>query len=240
MPDPGAGIGTEQFQKWEKETGIPYLSARAEYADRYGATVRAAAKWRQVSILMTILCLVFGVMMIWLASQNKVVPYIVQVDKHGYTVTIKPAKGTSNVDQRVIIAQLARTVTDFRTVVSDNSAQKKLVESVYANVAKGSNAENTISAKYQDENPYLMAMEKKQTRQVTIKSIVPYESSSRSGTSWQILWTEETMSNGMVVAASQWRAIIQIAITPVRELEAVIRNPIGVYFTEISMARDIA
>ena len=35
----------------------PYLSARKEYGDRYGSAVKDAARWRQISIFMLMLCL---------------------------------------------------------------------------------------------------------------------------------------------------------------------------------------
>ncbi|MBQ7576744.1 MAG: hypothetical protein IJT21_00595 [Synergistaceae bacterium] len=41
----------------------PYLSARKEYGDRYGSAVKDAARWRQISIFMVMLCLVFGALM---------------------------------------------------------------------------------------------------------------------------------------------------------------------------------
>ena len=37
----------------------PYLSARKEYGDRYGSAVKDAARWRQISIFMVMLCLLF-------------------------------------------------------------------------------------------------------------------------------------------------------------------------------------
>ena len=70
----------------------PYLAARKEYGDRYDSSVQYAARLRQISIFMVMLCLAFGAIMMWLASQNKVIHYIVQVDKHGYAVAIKSAQ----------------------------------------------------------------------------------------------------------------------------------------------------
>lgn len=224
----------------KRESGNPYLEARKEYEDRYGSVIKAAARWRQISILMAFLCLAFGAMMIWLASQNKVVPYIVQVDEHGYSVAIKSAMEGAATDQRVVIAQLARAIMDFRTVITDGKAQKKLIDSVYACIARDSAAATTVGIYYRDNNPYTLVKEKKQARQVTIRNVVPYESSGGKGKSWLVLWTENTTADGRIVETAQWRAIVQIVISPVRDLESVIVNPLGIYITEISIARDIA
>ena len=114
----------------------PYLSARKEYSDRYGSAVKDAARWRQISILMVLLCLAFGGTMMWLASQNKVVPYIVQVDKQGYAVAIKSAREGSTADTRVVVAALGGFFVNFKTVVTDVASQRRMVNDQFLNITK--------------------------------------------------------------------------------------------------------
>ena len=215
----------------------PYLSARKEYSDRYGSAVKDAARWRQISILMVMLCIAFGVAMMWLASQNKVVPYIVQVDKHGYAVTIKSAQEGSVADTRVVVAALGGFFVNFKTVVTDVASQRRMLNDVYSYLAKNSSAETAVSQYYKEHNPFVATQDKREyTVQVEIRSIV------RSGgddKSWQILWTEEKVDQGAVIESSEWRAIVSVAISPVRELAEVLKNPLGIYITEINMAQDI-
>ena len=219
-----------------KEQENPYLSARKEYGDRYGSAVRDAARWRQISILMVALCFAFGAVMMWLAAQNKVVPYIVQVDKHGY-VAIKSSQEGSVADTRVIVASLGGFVVNFKTVVTDLSAQRRMVNDAYAYLAKGSSAEGAVSHWYQEHNPFVAAQDKRQPiTQVEIRSIVRAGKDDRS---WQILWSEERLDQGNVIGRTDWRAIVSIAVSPVRELGEVIKNPLGIYITEINMAQDI-
>ena len=68
---------------------------------------------------MVMLCLAFGATMMWLASQNKVVPCIVQVDKQSYTVAIKSAREGYIADTRVIVAALRGFLVNFKTVITD-------------------------------------------------------------------------------------------------------------------------
>ena len=110
----------------------PYLSARKEYGDRYGSSVKDAARWRQISFFLVMLCVAFGGLMMWLASQNKVIPYIVQVDKHGYAVAIKSSEKGAIADTRVIVATLGGFFVNFKTVVTDMSSQKRMVNEVYS------------------------------------------------------------------------------------------------------------
>ncbi|MBR2209415.1 MAG: conjugal transfer protein TrbF [Synergistaceae bacterium] len=215
----------------------PYLSARKEYSDRYGSAVKDAARWRQISILMVLLCLAFGGTMMWLASQNKVVPYIVQVDKQGYAVAIKSAREGSIADTRVVVAALGGFFVNFKTVVTDVASQRRMVNDVYSYLAKNSSAETSVSQYYKEHNPFIATQDKREyTVQVEIRSIV------RSGgddKSWQVLWAEEKVDQGAIIERTEWRALVSVVVSPVRELEEVLKNPLGIFITEINMAQDI-
>lgn len=109
-----------------------------------------------------------------------------------------------------------------------------MVDNVYAYLARNSSAEAVVSHHYREHNPYSAAQDKRQpTMQVEIRSIVR---SGRDDKSWQVLWTEEKLEQGFAVSKTEWRAIVSIAVSPVRELEEVLKNPLGIYITEINMA----
>lgn len=212
----------------------PYLSARAEYGDRYGAAVNEAGRWRQISFFLLMLSLAFGGMMIWMAMQNKVVPYVVQVDKQGYTVAVKSAEQGSETDNRVIIAALARFFSNFKCRLIDTYAQRAIVNEVYNYVAGGSNAESVVSSYYRENNPF--DNPNRETVQVEVSSVLAI---GGGGTSWQVLWNEKHLQGGEIRTTTDWRAIVTISISPVRELDAVIKNPLGIYITELNMAQDV-
>ena len=223
-------FGKRKEQEQEEEN--PYLSARREYGDRYGAAVNETARWRQICFFLLMLCLAFGSAMIWLASQNKVIPYVVQVDKQGYSVAIRPASEASGADTRVIIAALSRFISNFKTVVSDPYAQRRMVDEVYNYLGKGSAAEGVITHYYRDNNPF-------QTKRSVLVEIISVLGVGSNGKSWQILWTEKNVSNGNVTGTSEWRAIVSIAVSPVQDMAEIIKNPLGIYVTEFNMAQDI-
>lgn len=212
----------------------PYLSARAEYGDRYGAAVNEAARWRQISFLLLVLSLAFGAMMIWMSSQNKVVPYVVQVDKQGYSVAVKSAEQGAATDNKVIIAALGRFISNFKTRLVDTYAQRALVNEVYAYIANDSSAQSVVSHYYRENNPF--EVREGVTTQVQVTSVLPIGDGGRS---WQVLWTETRLRNGEIRGVTEWRAILTIAISPVRELAEVLVNPLGIYVTELNMAQDV-
>lgn len=108
------------------------------------------------------LCIAFGVAMMWLASQNKVVPYIVQVDKHGYAVTIKSAQEGSAADTRVVVAALEGFFVNFKTVVTDVASQRRMLNDVYSYLAKNSSAETAVSQYYKEHNPFVATQDKRE------------------------------------------------------------------------------
>ena len=216
----------------EPQQENPYLSARREYGDRYGAAINETARWRQVCFFLMMLCLAFGAMMMWLSSQNKVVPYVVQVDKQGYSVAIRPASDASGPDTRVIIAALSRFINNFKTVVSDKYAQRRMVDEVYNYLAQGSSAENVVTHYYRENNP----LEAQRPVAVDVISVLGVGTNGRS---WQVLWTEKQLSNGIITGTSEWRAIISIAISPVQDMAEIMKNPLGIYVTELNMAQDV-
>ena len=167
-----------------------------------------------------------------MSSQNKVVPYVVQIDKQGYTVAIRAAEETSNTDTRVIIAALGRFITNFKTAVLDPYAQRYLLDQAYNYIGSGSQAESVINHFYSENNPFEA---KDYTRSVEIHSILPIAGSE----SWQILWVENIIRGGEIQSSTEWRAILSITVSPVRELPDVLKNPLGIYITEFNMAQDI-
>lgn len=231
----------KQEKKIKKKEGIesPYEMAKSQYEDRYGTEVKNSARLRRVCLSLIILCLVFGGCMAWQSTQNKVVPYIVQVDRHGYAVAIKSAEEGSVTSDKVVIATIGRIIMDFRTVVADPRAQERLIASVYACVAKNSPAEQTINEYYRENNPYTLVKEGSVGKIANINSITTFSSAKKAGSSWQVLWTEQTTQTGRVVEVATYRAIITIAISPVRELAQVISNPLGVYITEMHITKDM-
>lgn len=211
----------------------PYLSARAEYGDRYGAAVNEAARWRQIALFLLLLSLAFGGMMIWMSTQNKVVPYVVQVDRQGYSVAIKSAEEGSALDNRIVIAALARFFSNFKTIVSDTYAQRAMVNGVYDYIARDSSAEGVVNNYYRNNNPFTGG---DYTTQVDVKSVLAI---GGGGKSWQVLWTENIIRRGEVTGSTEWRAIVTIATSPVLDLADVIKNPLGIYITELNMAQDV-
>ena len=134
---------------------------------------------------MLLLCLALDATMMWLASQNKVVSYIVQVDKHCYVVAIKSAQEGAVADTRVVIAASRRFLVNFKNVITDMSSQPRMINYVYSYLAKNSPAETVVSQFYKGNNPFVATQDKRAySVQFEIRSIIRSGSDDKS---WQNL-----------------------------------------------------
>src|ERR1700694_2042631 len=102
----------------------PYINARREWNERYGSYIARARNWRYAAFGSLFVSAILAVGVIWLASQSKLVPFVVQVDKLGEAIAVKRADRASTIDQRIVKAQLAAWIVNVRTVSADPVAQK--------------------------------------------------------------------------------------------------------------------
>ncbi|EAI4428198.1 conjugal transfer protein TrbF [Campylobacter jejuni] len=76
-----------QKQKIEKNefdtSSNPYLNAKTEWLERYGDYITRAKNWQIVAMISLAMCFVCVLFIGYIGSQNKLIPYIVEVDKLG-------------------------------------------------------------------------------------------------------------------------------------------------------------
>jgi type IV secretion system protein VirB5 len=161
---------------------------------------------------------------IFMSSRVTVVPYIVQVDEHGYEIAVEPVK-TSRVDDRLIIAHIGRYVWSVRTVFNDPEAQLHLMNFVYTTTPTGTPAEKRYKEYYDTNNP--MTIGETQTVSVTVNSVLPM-----SDETWQAEWTEDRYTTiGDRIDTKHYRGIFTTAIVPPTAMQDVLTNPLGIFVT---------
>ena len=106
----------------------PYLQARAEFYDSVGYPVKAAAQWRLAAFISFVLLALSLTGNVIQASREKVVPYVVAVDRLGAALAVKRADMASPTPVTVIQAELANLVTNWRTVTADLDLQARMVD----------------------------------------------------------------------------------------------------------------
>src|ERR1700686_4522174 len=83
----------------------PYLSARREWNERYGDYIARARNWRGAAFAALAISAVLAIGVVWQAAQNKIVPYVVEVDKLGDAIAVARADRATPAVRRVIKAQ---------------------------------------------------------------------------------------------------------------------------------------
>ena len=201
----------------------PYLAARQEWNERYGSYVKAAAAWRIVGITGMVLAVVGTSYALYQSTQVKLVPYIIEVDKLGNTVSGGFPQQIEYADARVIRATLGAFVTSFRSITPDAVVQKQYIDRTYALLRTSDPSTQKINSWFRGNSPFEKAVNA--TVAIEVNNIV-----ALSNQTYQIDWTEyERDRKGKEVATRRFRGIATVAITAPQD-EATIRlNPIGLY-----------
>jgi type IV secretion system protein VirB5 len=63
-----------------------YQWARQEWDERYADLVLGKRNWQITAAAMMAITLVLAFGMVWVSTRSKFVPYVVEVDKLGYTI----------------------------------------------------------------------------------------------------------------------------------------------------------
>jgi type IV secretion system protein VirB5 len=205
----------------------PYLAARQEWTERYGSYVKAASSWRIVGVTGMLLAVISTSYALYQSTQVKLVPYIVEVDKLGSTVSAGFPQQIEYADPRVVRATLGDFVTNFRSVTPDAVVQKGYIDRTYALLRTSDPATEKINDWFRSNSPFDKA--RTMTVAVEVNNIVPL-----SDKSYQIDWTEyERDRKGKEMGTHRFRAIATVTLTPPQD-EAVIRlNPIGLYIRDL-------
>ena len=204
----------------------PYLAARQEWSERYGSYVKAASAWRIVGILgLSMAVIGFGYAM-YLSTQVKLVPYIVEVDKLGTAVTAGFPQQIEYADARVVRSTLGNFVSSFRSITPDAVVQKQYIDRTYALLRTSDPSTEKINAWFRGNSPFERA--KKNTVAIEVNNIV-----ALSTKTYQVDWIEfERDRKGKETGIRRFRGIATVALTAPQD-EAIIRlNPIGLYVTD--------
>lgn len=204
----------------------PYLAARQEWNERYGSAIHAARSWKIVGVTGMLMAVIGFGYALYLSTQVKLVPYIVEVDRLGTAVQAGFPQQIEYADPRVVRATLGTFVASFRSVTPDTVVQKQYIDRTYALLRTSDPATEKINNWFRGNSPFDRA--RTMTVSIEATSIVPL-----SNQTYQVDWTEyERDRQGKELATRRFRGIATVTLTPPQD-EAVIRlNPIGLYLTD--------
>jgi type IV secretion system protein VirB5 len=177
---------------------------------------------------------------IYIGSQSKFVPYIVEVDKLGQPLAIAPAQRSAPIDPRIMSASLSSFVSDARLVTPDVALQRKAIFRVYALLSPndpGTLKMNEWFKGAENSSPFKRA-EKEQVS-VDIASII-----QQTPETWQVDWVETTRDRQGVIAGqpAHMRALVTayvVNLSPNTSEEHLRQNPLGIYVRDFSWTKQL-
>jgi type IV secretion system protein VirB5 len=202
----------------------PYALGRREYDDRYERLAKNAASWRLAAFLMLLLLAVSVSVVLWMAQTVRVVPFIVQVDRHGYQIAVRAVAASDVTDDRVVMARLADFVTNMRSVYNDRTALVALLMKSYDSVEAASPAQGKLDSWFRENNPL--------TRgeigvSVTMRSVL--RAAPESNTLWQAEWSEKTYEQGRFKEERFYRGMFEVEFHSPTDIKDIMKNPLGIF-----------
>lgn len=226
------------FSKKDKETAQvkkvvdnPYLAGRQEWLERYGDIIVSRNNWKMFALLITVIALISVGGNVYMGTQSKIIPYIVEVDKLGRAAAVAPIDETKRVSMKnVIPSVIAMIITDWRTVTADVELQKRMIKRLSyftAGTAKG-----YIGDWYKSNNPYERGKEK--LISVELKSLpLPITEDS-----YKAEWTEITRDHtGRILENIRFEATVSVQSANPSNEQMILHNPTGIFITNINATK---
>lgn len=201
----------------------PYLDARREWNERYGSYLARARAWQWTALAALAVALVAVAGVVYLGSQPRLAPYVIEVDKLGQVAAVARADRLGAPDQRILRAHLARWIGNVRSVYVDAAAERAVLKEAYAAVNRRGAAYTALNDYFRAHDPFERAQ--RETVSVEVQAVLPV-----SDATWRVEWREERRArDGAPLNAQVWLATLSIVVSPPTDEAALLLNPLGIY-----------
>jgi len=216
----------------------PYLNAKRTWNSHVGSLIASRTLWQAVALISLLVAFAAVGGVVYIGSQSKFVPYVVEVNKLGEAMAVAPASQAGKVDQRIVRASVAEYIVNARTVTPDIAMQRRAIFKVYALMNPGSPATRKMTA-YLNGNPETNPFKRaaKHTVNVEIVSAIPQTSAT-----WQVDWieTQRTRKGEVVGKPYRMRAMLNVVghpMPPDVSDDQIRLNPMGIYVSDYSWTK---
>jgi len=214
-----------------KEIQNHYLAGRQAWAEVYGSFIQERNRWRLATLLVSIIAILLGTANVMQLRQQKVIPFMFEVDRAGRISGGQMAKKLET-SQEMIQYSLGLFITSWRTVTADIALQEKYIQQ--ASFTSIGAARKILAKWYSDNNPYIS--NEKKLVEVRIMALPLYV----SGETWLIEWTEiERTHTGVERSRKTYQANLTIKHKLPETQQEIIKNASGIYVSEISHSKKI-
>jgi type IV secretion system protein VirB5 len=222
------------------ENDNPYLAARRTWNDQSAANIASRQMFQLLGVLALLVALAGVGGAVYIGSQSKFIPYVVEVDRLGQRQAVGPADRAAPVDQRIVHAAVADWIGSMRLVTPDIALQRKAVFKAYSMLAPNDPATSKTNEWLNgsvDSSPFKRATQ--ETASIEIASVIP-----QTPETWQVDWVEIVRDRQGVRkgAPQRWRALVTVytmAPTPETTDDDMRNNPLGVHVRDFSWSKQL-
>jgi type IV secretion system protein TrbF len=212
------------------EPETPYQKAAQLWDERIGSARLQARNWRLMAFGCLVLSAGFASALVWQSARGTVVPWVVEVDRHGEARAVEPATAVYRPSDPQIAFHLARFIEQVRSLPADPIVVRQNWLRAYEFTTDRGAAALNDHARAND--PFTRVG--RQQVAIEISSII-----RASSDSFRVAWTERHYENAQLARTERWTAILTIVIQPPRTAERLRQNPLGVYVSAINWSREL-
>jgi type IV secretion system protein VirB5 len=212
------------------EPVTPYQRAAQIWDDRIGSARVQASNWRLMAFACMTLSAGLAAGLVTLASQSRITPYVVEIDKLGQAQAVGPAERDWRPNDAEIAWQLARSIDDVRALPLDPIVLRHNWLEAYG--FAGERGAATLNDFARRSDPFKAIGER--TVSVEVTSVV-----RASPDSFQVKWTEQAFRDGTLERTERWTGILTVAIRRPTSAEVLRTNPLGLYVIALDWSREL-
>ena len=196
--------------------------------------------WQMLCLLALTIALAAVGGVIYIGSQSRFVPYVVEIDKLGQAAAVAPARRAADPDDRVMQTLLSSFIADARQVSPDVALQRKAVFRLYSMLAPNDPATakaNEYLNGTEDSNPF----KRSETETVSVEVLTALRQTAET---WEVNWEESVRDRqgGLKGKPFRMRALVTVYIvapTPQTTEDQVRNNPVGLFVRDFSWTRQL-
>ena len=213
------------------EPVTPYQKAAQVWDERIGSARVQARNWRFMAFGCLILSAGFASALVWQSAHGTVVPWVVEIDRHGEARTVESAVADYRPTDPQVAWHLARFIEQIRGLPSDPIVLRQAWLRAYEfTTDRGAVALNEYA---RSNDPFTRVG--RQQVSVEVSSVI-----RASPDSFRVAWTEQHYENGQLSRTERWTAILTIVLQQPRTAERLRANPLGIYVNAISWSREMS
>lgn len=205
--------------------------AQKRWNEEFGGFIHEKKVWQRVALISLTVNLLAIAGIAYIGAQNKMVPYVVEVDKLGAAVAVQRADTPMVPNTSAIKAHLARWIQNTRSIYLDVAAEKQALKEAYASINNHGPALATLNDYFQTHEPFKQA--ENESVSVQVESVQPI-----SEKTWRIEWHEDHRArDGRMINSQEQQATVSIVISPPSDEATILMNPLGIYIDSFSWSQ---